>query len=501
MHLDLWLSATSAAVFLTIGVLVSARGRDSALARPLSALSACLFLYHIIEIVRVFSDRPLWDSADAAVGAACGPPTLLLSARFMGQSRSLRIYLRSAYLYFGGIAALSLAPVLWPSLSWFPGGSWWALAMLLGIVAFFAPIGVLLVRHGQLAGPREASRTRLLGWSLAIGVGGVILDLVSLSGADTPRLSSFALAASAILLATLVLRTDLVEQRNTIDVISTLAVASFAILAHLTLLSIFRGQLWILLFGGLASSLASLVAIRPVLASMASERARTEQLAALGRFSAQMAHDLRNPLAAIKGAAQILVEERRRGALEGPYGELLELISEQADRLSRVVDKYQRLGRVEPVLELADPAAIVSEVVAAQRAATLGTSVEIHFDPPAIEPIRLDPDLFAGAIENVMKNAREAVVDGAGVIAVSVDETPGAVVVSVKDNGVGMDPRARERVFLEPFTTKTTGSGLGMVFVSRVVKAHQGKVLLTSAEGEGTTVRLVIPKLGPRTGE
>ena len=79
------------------------------------------------------------------------------------------------------------------------------------------------------------------------------------------------------------------------------------------------------------------------------QRERLERLATLGRFSAQMAHDLKNPIAALKGAAQYLKEEHAQGRPWDDKGDFLDLLLEQVERLDRVVSTYQRLGRVEPL--------------------------------------------------------------------------------------------------------------------------------------------------------
>jgi signal transduction histidine kinase len=110
----------------------------------------------------------------------------------------------------------------------------------------------------------------------------------------------------------------------------------------------------------------------------------------------------------------------------------------------------------------------------------------------------LDPDLFSSAVENLIRNAWEAM-DGGGVVtartAIRPDE-PGFVEVSISDTGKGMDARVAENAFAEFYTTKTTGSGLGLAFVRRVAEAHGGQASLTSVEGKGTTVKLRVPIAG-----
>jgi signal transduction histidine kinase len=116
-------------------------------------------------------------------------------------------------------------------------------------------------------------------------------------------------------------------------------------------------------------------------------------------------------------------------------------------------------------------------------------AVEADPDLPACP---VDRDLFARAIENLAQNAFEAMPDG-GTLDVRVARAEAGVVVRVADTGAGMDARTAERVFDEFFTTKTTGSGLGLPFVRRVIEAHGGSVALTSRVGRGTVVDLRLP--------
>ena len=107
-----------------------------------------------------------------------------------------------------------------------------------------------------------------------------------------------------------------------------------------------------------------------------------------------------------------------------------------------------------------------------------------------------DRDLLAGALENLLQNAVEAHPRDASVIVrtafSSARQMPG-VLVSVEDKGAGMSARVRERALDDFFTTKETGTGLGLPFVRRVAEAHGGEISLISKDGAGTVVRMFIP--------
>jgi signal transduction histidine kinase len=246
-----------------------------------------------------------------------------------------------------------------------------------------------------------------------------------------------------------------------------------------------------LVLGTVTVSIALIVASRRWIEDAAVVKDRVSQLATLGRFSAQMAHDVKNPLAALKGAAQMIKDDvTPRGA------PLVALMLEQIDRLTRVVDTYGRVARVDLVRTPVDVNAIVRDVVALHALAP-GGARELRIDLAEPVPMcRADRDMIASVIENLVRNALEAIPESGAVTVrtrVSADEGPFGVRVDVEDTGVGMDKLTQGRAFDDFFTTKPAGSGLGLAFVRRVVHAHGGEVKLTSEPGRGTLVRIRLP--------
>ena len=224
---------------------------------------------------------------------------------------------------------------------------------------------------------------------------------------------------------------------------------------------------------------------------------------ALGRkFASQMAHDLKNPLASLKGALQFLEEERRRGRSLDDQHDFLGLMLEQVERLGRVADEYERIGRVEPVRRHVDVNQVVGRVVALEPFAAKGGISIVTDLAPDLPPCDIDADLVARALENLVRNALEAMPDGGNLTVRTAagragNVREGRVIVSVEDCGKGMDARQAERAFNEFYTTKATGSGLGLAFVKRVAEAHGGDASLKSRVGEGTVVEMRLPALVP----
>ncbi|MDQ3031137.1 MAG: HAMP domain-containing histidine kinase [Myxococcota bacterium] len=494
MGAEQWVSGAAGGLFLALGVLSLVRGARSPLSPPLAVLCIAFFVYETIEVVRHFGDEPFWDWLDGAAAPLVAPPTLYLVAAFVGRGRSLRIALRIATAYFVGIALLCLAPIVLPSLAWFPGSEAWAIAMLAGMLPAFGAIPFALARHARRAGPEERARTQLFGLALLLGVGGASSDLIALAGATAPRISAIGIVTSVLLLGALALRARVIERITGLAVVNAIALATLAVLGHVVVLHWFGDRMVLLVFGTVAVTLAMLAALRPLVSTLTEERERTRHLATLGRFSAQMAHDLKNPLAAIKGAAQFLAEETKQGRSIDEQGPFVDLIVEQADRLGRVVESYQRLGRVEAVRVPLDLAIAAEEVATAQRAAARGEDIEVSCEVrgAASAVVQADRDLIQGALENLVRNAREAIVGG-GHVRIVVEPGEREVLLRVEDDGPGMDARTRERALDEFYTTKASGSGLGLAYVARVAHAHGGRVRVESEEGRGTQVELGIP--------
>ncbi|AKF05030.1 Flagellar sensor histidine kinase FleS [Sandaracinus amylolyticus] len=499
MGLEQWVSSAAGALFLALGVLCLVRGARSPLAPPLAFLCITLFVYDVLEVARNFTDDPVWDFLDAGAAALVAPPTLYLVAAFVGKRRALRVPLVVATTYFVGLALVCVSAIVVPSLAWFAGSDAWALAMLGGMLPTFGVVPFLLAQHARRAGPEERARTQLFAVAFVLGVGGVTSDLAAIAGAVAPRVAAVGLLIGVLLLGALALRARVIERITGLAIVNAIALAGLAILGHLIVLEWLGDQTTLMVLGAVAVTLALLAALRPLVSTLTEERERTRHLATMGRLSAQMAHDLKNPLAAIKGAAQFLAEERRQGRSIDEQDAFVSLILEQAERLGRVVDEYQRLGRVEAVLAPVALERLAQEIATAQRAAARGEGIEVACDVRGeVGVTQADQDLLRAALENLVRNAREALVAAGrerGRVTIVVEGGEREIVLRVEDDGPGMDARTRERAFDDFYTTKATGSGLGLAYVARVAQAHGGRARIESEEGIGTSVELALPRV------
>lgn len=494
MHATITLIACAGQLFLAL--LALWRGARSPLGMPLALLAVVQFSWGLPSAVYELTGQPEWLWLSNTAAPMNLPIALHFVLAFVGRRRSLAWLMFSTYAVVTAFAASTLLAFVSPRVRQFVTSSEHATVHLALGAAVGAMIGVLLLTHlRRVVRPDERARTQLVLYALAlVGILG-FTEPWSVMFGGVPRLGNVGALASNLLLAFIALRWRLFGRdlaTGSFPVIFvTVALGVVGYLAVFASFSTRTGPL--VAFTGLLT-LSVIVTVRRVLTPRALARERLERLATLGRFSAQMAHDLKNPIAALKGAAQFLEEEHARGASLADKGDFLKLIVQQTDRLSRVVEHYQRLGRIEPVLAPQGLNALVRSVLSLQEFAGQGKVRIVSQPAEGLPELRLDRDLIAGALENLVRNAMEAMPQGGTVtVRTGLEDKlePARVFLDVQDTGEGMDPRTRERAFDDFFTTKATGSGLGLAFVRRVVEAHGGEVRLTSKEGSGTTLRLV----------
>ena len=487
---DLAVSLAASAAFLTIAVLAALKGRKGG-SEPVTWRMALfcldLFAYDVFQAITDLTPELIWHWLRD--GFASLAPALFyhLVLTFVGRRRAFTVPLAIAYAYSIAMALGCVAPIFTHQLLDFAGGQTWSLMMLGSIVPMLIHLPYLMTRYLANASAPERARTRMvLAAGLIAGLG-TATDLADIGGVvSSVRLAQYSLLISAVLLAVAALR--LFEGVSLLVSINAAAIALSVVLSELALFRWAGQNLAIATAGSVVVLMVALLASRLVVADYAQHRERLMAHASLGRLAAQMAHDIRNPIAAIKASVQFLSAERAAGRSIDTQEKFLKLIDEQCDRLSHQVDHYQRIGRADPHFA---PADLNEAVQASARFLNGQVTMRLGEQLPLFQA---DRDLFVIALENVLRNADEAAPGKP--IAVETGSTNDiegrSIFVTIRDEGPGMDARTRERALEGFFTTKTTGSGLGLAFVRRVVEAHRGRLSIDSREGAGTTVRIVL---------
>lgn len=242
---------------------------------------------------------------------------------------------------------------------------------------------------------------------------------------------------------------------------------------------------------------------------------RSERLAAVGQLAAAIAHEVRNPLAAMSGSIQLLAAGLPQQGNEGEAGRLMEIVLRETDRLNRLITDFLQYARPSPARrEAVDLGAIVTETAEMlSQGEGKGLTLEVVV-PPGLS-VLADPAQLKQLFWNLLLNAAQAMLDGGRlrvgatrrprptaqdelgpIRTVQEGEIPPGVEISISDTGVGIAPDVLDHIFDPFFTTKQAGTGLGLATVHRIVDSNGGCLWVESAPGQGTTFRIWLPQAG-----
>jgi signal transduction histidine kinase len=218
-----------------------------------------------------------------------------------------------------------------------------------------------------------------------------------------------------------------------------------------------------------------------------------ERLATAGELAASMAHEIRNPLAAILNATALLADgagltaEERAGTLAA--------MRVEARRLNRILSDFLKFARPQAAQvapgDIRDVLEHVSGLIRDDRRRAARVDVKVGVDP-TLPRFAFDRDQVIQVVWNVALNGVEAM-NGRGRLAMEATRQNGAVAVTVTDSGPGIAPERRARVFEPFYSGKPNGTGLGLTIAERIVAAHGGRIQIESEPNRGTRVTLLFP--------
>jgi PAS domain S-box-containing protein len=215
-------------------------------------------------------------------------------------------------------------------------------------------------------------------------------------------------------------------------------------------------------------------------------------LTQLGELAAVVAHEVRNPLAGLRASLEVL---RSRLPATQKEREILQAMIHRIDALNAKVNDMLRFARPRtPVLRPVDVGSVAAEAVTSARAAVGAECPEIALSTEAVA-VQADPEMLRAVLLNLLLNACQA---GGPRVEVIVGMADDRCVISVADRGAGIPEEIRDRIFDAFFTTKTTGTGLGLPIVKRLIELQSGSVRLRPREGGGTVAELTVPLSGAK---
>ncbi|AGC46807.1 sensor histidine kinase [Myxococcus stipitatus DSM 14675] len=227
---------------------------------------------------------------------------------------------------------------------------------------------------------------------------------------------------------------------------------------------------------------------------------RAEQLAAVGRISAQIVHEVRNPLSSIGLNVELLGDAVEQATFPDPgeageVKDLLSAVTREVDRLADVTEHYLRMARPQrPDLDPRDVTAVLDGVLDFSREELMRAGVEVVREfAPETPAVLADEGQLRQVFLNLLRNSREAMPHG-GLLTIATRPLEQDVEVTVKDTGQGMTEEVREHLFEPFFTTKEGGTGLGLAVSQQILQAHGGSLSCQSIPGQGTAFVLRLPR-------
>ena len=217
---------------------------------------------------------------------------------------------------------------------------------------------------------------------------------------------------------------------------------------------------------------------------------RADRLAVVGVLAAGLAHEIRNPLAAMCGSIELLRLSPKLGAQEK---RLMEVVGGEGERLEALLKDFLAFAKpASPQLAAVEAGPLVEETadVFRREAALKGISVSVDVDPAVW--LSVDANQIKSVLWNLLGNARDAT-DAGGRIAVKLRRQAGQALLEVEDSGQGISAEDLPRIFDPFFTTKAAGTGLGLAIVHRVVEGHGGRIAVRSEPGRGSTFSVALP--------
>ena len=494
MQATTWTSVFGVAGQLALAIYVLARPRigpsspppeRSTFAAVLGVLCLTFAAWTFAAAAHAETGVYAWHLVDLAFSPFVPPLGLALVASFVGASPPRRRRVMQMFVPFVGLSLTSVAAAFSHTAREFVDSWAWPVVYLL---AFFPTIAVALYwlqRHRRRTPLAERPRVDGIRAGLIVGAALALTEFMADLGLEFPRLGHVASLTTAATLVWLGHRHELLPRPKGLGLVA-LALAAGAVLAttHSALIVFLPADDAMRAIAATLFSAFGLVVVGAMVGDVVRRRSHRSRLAYQGRMASQLAHDLRNPLAALLGAVDLLEHERERGELASH--DLLQLLRRQAARLQATTEVYLRGVSVAPRVREVDLDALIEEVLAPMP------DVDAHNPPGTIEA---DPDLLVPALQNLLRNASD--VSAEVRLRVRLDDD--WVHFEVEDEGPGWTPTARQLATEGFFTTKASGTGLGVSFAHRVADAHGGQLelgLRGRVEGASMVV-LSLPRRSP----
>jgi signal transduction histidine kinase len=495
----LYFLASIGNLFLALFVVFRARRARGAL--PIALLCTSLFLWDIGEGFYERSGDKDWHYL-RLIGSSMAPAFLWhFVLVFVHRERALRKSMVALYAATGLFTLSTAGAFVSAPLATYVDGIAWNLTFLAVLFPFLVASFVLVfVRRKDVDSAVERNALNFVALGIAVGTLTGVADLTQvLRGVDeTWKLGNVGSLISTVVLGIAILRHRLLEEqapvRKFLFFVLLVASAGF-VLAVLRSRLPGEGQTWLVV--GAAAVITGLALYRLLLVRLAEQAERRKRLALIGTMAAGVAHEIKNPLAAIKGAAQFVQKELEIADLKGESRDYLKLLVDEVDRLNAVVESFLTYARpLEPRRQDVFLQTLLADILRLQAASfPPSIKLETSFDPE-LPPVPADPALLTNAVVNVVRNAVE-VMSGGGTLSVRTRSVIAPIrtyaAIDVQDSGPGIPKDELDRLFQPFYTTKAKGTGLGLAIALRIVEAHGGEIRVENVLPRGCRFTFLLP--------
>lgn len=220
------------------------------------------------------------------------------------------------------------------------------------------------------------------------------------------------------------------------------------------------------------------------------EMKQKEKWAAIGELSSNIAHEIRNPLASLKGSIEMLKEDSTPSNYKK---KLMEIALSEMDRLNKIITDFLTYSRpTPPEFKKVDLHGLLDDTIELLKNVDQSKNISIQKNYNGVLEINADPQKIRQVFWNLGINAVEAMPEG-GEIAITTKSNGDHVEIVFEDSGPGIDAKDVEKIFYPFFTTKEQGTGLGLAIAYRIIEEHNGKIRAESAIGKGTSFNIILP--------
>lgn len=432
--ISMYAAFAAATINAVIIVLILARTSRTLFHMLFLSLCVAVCIWNAGIFLKFYSGREVWFYF-AIIGSPMLPAFLFHMTNVLLKNERGNAWIPLAYVLSGFLSVCSLLAVYSPSVKIFVDSVYRYIYYLVLLMPFIIVSMIMMLRAiPRAATGIEKSQIRYLLVAMAVGTPLGVTDLIKIFGSPLPKMSQ---AGSAIF--SMILITGIFKNRKAYDILAQMQ----------------------------------------------------DKLDVLGEMAAGIAHELRNPLGSIKGAANLLAAGPK-GKPQQDAQEYIDIILEEVARLDGILLNFQHLTK--PIAVQMGTVSLNDIIRKTIRLAEIGESslnvkLELADDLP---PVQADASMLKQVILNLVKNAAEAC-SGGGELIIRTEGSRKRVTTTFLDNGEGVPSDALARIFEPFFTTKRSGMGMGLAICRKIIEAHGGRIEAKNADPAGAVFTIFLP--------